>query len=346
MNPQPNEYLDDATRFWTGDHDHATPLNRSSEDVDDDVQSAYRESAYRKASDADLDRASPHLEILAERHGSLSNGIDYYLRSDRGFKEDPIATAAFLKRDFKARGPYVKADPAPRPDPPEYLDERARAEWQREQDVRDAIAAAPGEAARRKQIEDAEPLLAKARREYGSIAKAAENAAAFERAAAAYPALADDIAEMHLARRPQESPAAPAAPAAQSDPQQAAYLNGFLGDVVSRNILPGIESIEDHVAAEITRLISGGYKGGWQELLVDSYWNVRQEIQTSLDRVATGHERAEGEKARRASRSLSSVPGGLDDNRPFEMETEDTEGDTTFDAARRAYRSVTGGNRI
>jgi hypothetical protein len=339
MSAEPHEYLDDATRHWMTDTDHSTPLSRRGEEVDDDVQSAYREATYQKASAADLEQASPHLDILAQRYGSLKNGIDYYLRADQGFKDDPIATAAFLKRDFKARGAFAKADPAPRPEPPEYLDPKARSDWQRQQDVRDAVAGAPREAWRRQQLEEAEPQLARVRRQYDSVAKQAINAAAFEQTAASYPEFADTIAEMYLARQPQ-------APAPMAVPETA-YLNDFLGDVVSRNILPGIDALEDHVAAEISRLTSSGqHKGGWQELLVNAYWNVREGIKADIDRAATDHERAEGERARLASRSLSAAPGGLDDNRPYEPKAEDPEGDSIFDAARRAYHSVTGRTRV
>lgn len=343
MTAQPNEYLDEGTRFWTGDQDHSTPLIDRSDDMGGDVQSAFKEATYRRAASDDLEKALPHLEVLRDRHGSIRNGVDFYIQADQAYKANPAATDEYLKRHFKARGVYVPPEPKTRAAPPEYLDHKGRINWERDQDARDAVAAVPVNAALRKQIEDAEPLLTRVRRERGSIAAAADSVAGLEMAASLNAGAVDRVTEIYMGQRsPEASPV--------QNGHNLPALNEWLDRVVASGALPGLEHMESEVAVEIGRALANGAPvGGYEQLLVNAYSTVRAGIAGEIERAATAHERAEGERARLASRSLNAAPGGLDDNRPYTVDDDDDgKGSRSpHDDARRAYRSITGrGTRV
>jgi hypothetical protein len=122
--------------------------SRDNEDVEHATRAAWDEVKSRDERRGAHDRARPHLEWARQEFPGTTT--DRFARDMLAWhkltKADPDNGAEYLARWGSAQYPF-----RPRPrvtakdEPPDYLDARGRIEWQRDQDVRDGVRAAPRE---------------------------------------------------------------------------------------------------------------------------------------------------------------------------------------------------------
>lgn len=326
MNHQETNHdrIDPASRFWIDNEGAAATSNTVFEDLEDDVQSAVREAGERSVKDSEIEAALPFLESLREGFGTVPAALKFNNALTQSYRADPAAANRDHRRYYEARLFEVPPEKKPPEAAPADLTEQARDEWEREQAVRSAVKSAADEAAFKKEIEEAAPLLAQIRQEYGPLTKPLEVAAAIHQAMTIRPQVADKITSMMNALGPAPHEVAQA----QDYYEKAQTVKTWVDQVRDSGSLPGIErpEIESAVCDQLEQMNARGEAGSFEQRLVTAYSRAMTAVRAEQDH-------ATAERARHASRSLSGGPP--QGEHVLENNDDDFMADT-----RRAYRSV------
>ena len=338
-----NPHVDPASAWLTGDH--STPSYKPPEtqlgDVEADTVRATQEVRRNAERDEQIERARPDNEYHIARHGNLADAFEFDRAASQGLRDPDRwhGTATHLYRTFAKTPPAVLPAKEPEAEPPDYLDDRAKDDWHREQAAARAYRDVPREKAYREQVKAAAPQIAQMAADHPNtpLDQLIAQGAAAKQAMETRPEIAFKLAKYGAAPADEQQ-----AQERQQHEQRLTAREQWL-DQTGVSALP--EEVQEHMAAFIGHLNKTKQRTGddLADLRVAHQYateKLQEKAAAEQAKVAAEQAKAAAAKARQAARSISGSSSGSD-----VRERDVSGGSLEFDV-RDAWRSLTANNRV